>query len=206
MELSTAAISDALDALHIHGAALGLTPLWNGMSFAGPAYTVRYRPADVDPGTVGDFVDDVPPGSVVCIENAGRTDCTVWGDILTTVAVRRGIAGTVIDGVCRDVAKAIALQYPLVARGRFMRTGKDRVQVEAVHVPIVIGTVTVKPGDYVVGNDDGVVVVPAAERERVLARAHEIDAREQAIMTSVESGMRLDEARTAQGYHLLQRG
>ncbi len=204
--LSTAAVSDALDALRIHGQVLGLAPLWNGMRFAGPAYTIRYRPADAEPGTVGDFIDDVPPGSVICIENAGRTDCTVWGSILTAVASQRGIAGTVIDGVCRDVAAALELRYPLVTRGRFMRTGKDRVQIEAVQVPVVMGTVTVKPGDWVVGDDDGAVVVPRDRREQVLERARAIELRERAIVTAVAAGGRLDHARSAHGYHELQRG
>jgi 4-hydroxy-4-methyl-2-oxoglutarate aldolase len=205
MNLSTAAISDALDAFRIHGQALGLAPLWDGMYFFGPAYTVRYRPADVEPGSVGEYVDDVPAGSVICIDNGGRTDCTVWGDILTTVASKRLIAGTVIDGVCRDVAKAIAVEYPLVTRGRFMRTGKDRVQIDAVQVAITIGTVVVKPGDLVIGNDDGVVVIPADRCDEVLKRARSIGEREAAIVAGVETGMRLDDARASEGYHLLQR-
>jgi 4-hydroxy-4-methyl-2-oxoglutarate aldolase len=93
-----------------------------------------------------------------------------------------------------------------VTRGRFMRTGKDRVQIEAVQVPIAIGTVTVKPGDLVLGDDDGVVVVPHDRRDEVFARAHAIEQRERAIVAAVAAGGRLDDARTAQGYHVLQRG
>ena len=71
---------------------------------AGRAWTLLYGPAANPPGTVGDYIDDVPPGSVIVLDNGGRDNATVWGDILTEIAKRRGIAGTVIDGVCRDVA------------------------------------------------------------------------------------------------------
>ncbi len=100
-----------------------------------PAFTVRYVTAGSPPGTVGDYLDDVPPGGVVVLDNGGRTDCTVWGDILTAMADQRGVAGTVIDGVCRDVQRALGLVYPIYSRGRFMRTGKDRVEVSDVGRP-----------------------------------------------------------------------
>lgn len=203
--LPTAAISDALDSLGIPGTPLGLGPLWFGCRFSGRAFTVRYRPADPLPGTVGDFIDDVPPGGVVVIDNAGRLDCTVWGDIMTGVAHARGIAGTVIDGVCRDVAKSHELKYPILSRGRFMRTGKDRVQVESINEAVTIGGVRVVPGDLIVANDDGVVIVPREHEAVVLERAHAIDARENAILASVAGGMRLVDARAQHGYHELQR-
>jgi regulator of RNase E activity RraA len=67
----------------------------------GRAHTLLYRPAGIEPGTVGEYIDDIEPGSVLALDNGGREDATVWGDILTLVAHRRGIAGTVIDGACR---------------------------------------------------------------------------------------------------------
>ena len=104
-DLPTAAVSDALDRLGLVGCCEGILPLDFGLNLVGRAVTVRYRPVgEVDRGTVGDYIDDVEPGSIVVLDNAGRTDCTVWGDILTAVATRRGIGGTVINGVCRDVA------------------------------------------------------------------------------------------------------
>src|SRR5260221_13041450 len=109
-KLPTAAISDALDRLAIPGQALGIAPLDVHFRLAGRAFTLRYRPTGaVERGTVGDYIDDVAPGDVVVLDNAGRLDCTVWGDILTAVAHRRGLGGTVINGVCRDVSRAIAL-------------------------------------------------------------------------------------------------
>src|SRR3954454_14266643 len=127
-DLSTAEISDALDALRLPGSAPGIGHVAGGKRVFGPAFTVQYVPVDTAaPGTVGDYLDDTPPGAVVVLDNAGRTDCTVWGAILSRRAAHRGVAGSVINGVCRDTAEADEASYPLYARGRFMRTGKDRV-------------------------------------------------------------------------------
>ena len=147
--LPTAAISDAMDRLGIPGQALGLAPLDPKFRLSGRAFTIRYRPiGEVEKGTVGDYIDDVAPGHVVVLDNNGRVDCTVWGDILTAVAHRRGLGGTVINGVCRDVSRAIDLGYPIYSRGRFMRTGKDRVEVESMGQPVSLGDVQVRPGRY----------------------------------------------------------
>jgi regulator of RNase E activity RraA len=103
--LDTPGVSDALDKLGIAGQCLDITPLDNCQGTAiGTAFTVKYVPCGQPAGTAGDFIDDVAPGDIVVIDNDGRTDCTVWGDITTQYAGLRGIAGTVIDGVCRDVA------------------------------------------------------------------------------------------------------
>jgi regulator of RNase E activity RraA len=203
--LPTAAISDALDRFGIAGQCLGLGPIDPDFTLAGRAYTLRYRPAGtVEKGTVGDYIDDVPVGSVVVLDNEGRLDCTVWGDILTGVAHRRGLAGTVINGVCRDVARARQLGYPVFSRGRYMRTGKDRVEVDRAEVPVSLGSVQVRPGDIVIGDGDGVVVVPRAHEAAVLAAASDIDDAEQAIEAAVAAGSRLDDARKTFRYHQLQ--
>ncbi|MGJ3701244.1 RraA family protein [Variovorax sp. AFSI2.2] len=98
------------------------------------------------------------------LDNAGRLDCTVWGGILSRLAAHKRIGGTVINGVCRDTAEADEAGYPLYALGRFMRTGKDRVQVEAYEQPVSLGDVRVCNGDLLIGDDDGVVVVPQLPR------------------------------------------
>lgn len=203
--LSCSLVSDALDRLGLKGSAHGLAPLANGQRLAGRAFTVRYAPAGDPPGTVGDYIDDVPVGGVVVLDNRGRTDCTVWGDILTAVATRRGVAGTVIDGVCRDVHRALGTGYPIYSRGRFMRTGKDRVEAVETGGTLTLGDVQVRVGDIVLGDDDGVVVVAADVAARVLDVASEIAEREEAILADALEHGSLREARARFGYHLLQR-
>ena len=203
--LSAATASDALDRLGLTGQAFGIAPLDRRFRLCGRAYTVKYLPAGAVKGTVGDYIDDVPPGAVVVLDNGGRLDATVWGDILTTQAHRRGIAGTVIHGVCRDVARSLELAYPMFSRGAYMRTGKDRVQADAFNVPVSLGEVRVEPGDLLLGDADGVVVVPKTREHEVLAVARQIERAEDAIREAISRGVRLDEARRQSGYFELQR-
>ncbi len=202
--LDTTSISDALDRLGITGGCQGILPQVSGTKAVGRAFTVRYRPCGIEKGTVGDFLDDVDPGHVVVLDNGGRTYGTVWGDIMTVYAIKRGISGTVIDGVCRDLPKILELRYPIFTRGRFMVTGKDRVEVDAINVPVSISNILVKPGDIVVADDTGVVIVPFERAEEVLNIAIEIDEVERKILELIDKGVSLKEARKQMGYHKLQ--
>ncbi|HKT03380.1 MAG TPA: RraA family protein [Rugosimonospora sp.] len=202
--LSTSTVSDALDRLAIAGQAHGIVPLDWAFRLAGRAWTVRYGPVGQDRGTVGDYIDDLGPHDVVVLDNQARLDATVWGDLLTTAAHGRGVAGTVVDGVCRDVNRSLTLGYPIFSRGHWMRTGKDRVRVEATQVAVSIGGVRVEPGDLLLGDGDGLVVIPGIRAEEVLAAAEEIERAEHSIRRAVEAGTSLREARRAVGYHGLQ--
>lgn len=113
--------------------------------------------------------------------------------------------GTVIDGVCRDVQRALGMGYPIYSRGRFMRTGKDRVEVSDVGRPVTVGGVQVRPGDLLLGDADGVLAVPREIEDQVLKICAGIAAREEAIVADVLAGTPLAEARRRHGYHLLQR-
>lgn len=203
-EFPTSAVSDALDRLGIAGQAFGIRPVGAAVKLCGRAHTGRYQPVDVNGGNVGDYIDDVPPGEVIVLDNAGREDATVWGDILTLVAARRGIGGTVIDGICRDADRSRELEYPIFARDRWMRTGKDRVQLVEMQVPVTIGQVRVRPGDVVLGDADGVVIVPREREAEVVDTVLAIERAEEAIRERVLAGSRLDEARRELSYHSLQ--
>ena len=203
--IDTATLSDALDKLGIAGQCLGIKPLDHSFRLAGRAFTLAYAPVGNPLGTVGDFIDDVPEGHVVVIDNGGRADATVWGDILTFCANQRKLGGTVIDGACRDTHLALELDYPMYSRSYSMRTGKDRVQLEATQVIVTIGDARVCPGDILRGDSDGVIVIPHDREAEVLDAAEAIEAAEARIRNAIASGMRLDEARKAQQYHLLQR-
>ena len=204
--LSSAEVSDALDYFGLPGSAVGVRPVAGARKLFGPAFTVRFGPVDTSqPGTVGDYLDEMPAGSVAVLDNAGRPDCTVWGGIMSQLAAHRAIAGTVVNGVCRDTQEADAAGYPLFALGRFMRTGKDRVQVEAVGGAVSVAGVRVSPGDIVVADQDGVVFVPAGRAAEVFERALIMQAVEARIVAAALDGMSLAQARREFGYHTLQR-
>lgn len=204
LSLSTATISDALDRFGLRGGCEGILPIVPGAKMAGSAFTVRYVPVGEVKGTVGDYIDLAQPGDVIVLDNNGRMDCTVWGDILTVTAKLKGISGTVIDGVCRDVPNILREQYPVFSQGRFMMTGKDRVMVEAMNVTVSIGKVQVKPGDILVGDDSGVVVIPREKALEILEVAMDIEKAENLIEDAVRKGLSLKEAREKYRYHSLQ--
>lgn len=202
--IGTSTLSDALDRLGRPGAVPGIVPFNLTFTVCGRAFTGQYEPVDALGGTVGDYIDDVAPGEVVVLSNDGRLDCTVWGDILTSVASARGIGGTVIEGVCRDVADSLAIGYPVFARGRSMQTGKDRVRLASTNRPVRLGNVLVQPGDIVCGDADGVVVLAASGAEQVLEVAKGIEEAEDRIRAAAAAGERLVDARARMGYHTLQ--
>lgn len=200
-----ATLSDAMDRLGIEGVCRGIKPRDHKFRLVGRAFTVRYVPVDVlAPGNVGDFIDDLPAGTVVVLDNRGREDCTVWGDIMTQLASHKGLAGTVIDGACRDVDLCLKLGYPIYSRSYSMKTGKDRVQVDATGITVEIGGALVRQGDILVGDADGVVVIPSERAGQVLDLADEIATAENAIRQAITQGMSLRDARAKYRYHSLQ--
>ncbi len=203
-KMDTASISDAMDKLGIPCGLLGVQAVVEGNKICGEAFTVHYIPCGVEKGTVGDFIDDVKPGQVVVIDNGGRTYCTVWGDIMTFTAKTKGIEGTVIDGVCRDVNGIKELGYGIYTKGKYMVTGKERVTVDAVNIPVAVSGVQVRPDDIILGDDSGVLVIPKERAEEVLKLAQHIEEVEQQIIAEVKKGSSLKDARKKLGYHTLQ--
>jgi 4-hydroxy-4-methyl-2-oxoglutarate aldolase len=205
-KLGTTPVSDALDRLGLGGQVLGIKPVDRAFSLCGRAFTVRNEPmtAGHKAESVGDYIDDIPEGGVVVIDNGGRLDATVWGDILTIMADRNHLGGTVINGVCRDSTRALALNYPIFSRGTYMRTGKDRVRADAYDEPVSLGEVRVIPGDLILGDGDGIVVIAKEHEVAVLKAAQEIDEAEERIRNEIAKGGRLDAAREKFKYHSLQ--
>ncbi len=187
-KLSSSIISDSLDAIGIHGTINDIVTQVPGTKMCGPAYTVQYSISESTLGRFADFLDDVPEGAICAINNRGRTEMSVWGDTLSLYAVRHGFAGTIIDGVCRDIDGTRSLNYPMFSRGTFMRTGKNRIGVESTQLPITLGSVTVHPGDLIFADDTGAVAVPKARIQEVLEIAKGIVARDDACVAAIEAG------------------
>jgi regulator of RNase E activity RraA len=202
--LDSTSISDAMDRLGISGAFYGIKGVNQDVLMCGQAFTVRYIPCGMVKGTVGDFLDDVEPGQVCVLDNGGRDYCTVWGDLMAVYASQKGIAGTVIDGVCRDIKTIKAIKYPIFTRGYYMVTGKDRVEVSEIGAPVNVSGIKVCSGDLVFGDDTGALVIPLSMVEKVLDVAMEIETKEKSIRNYLNQGVLLREARSKVGYHKLQ--
>jgi regulator of RNase E activity RraA len=173
----------------------------------GPALTVA-REANPDPDSrhAADYIDAAEPGQVIVIDNMGLESCTCWGGILTSYAVKKGLGGTVINGMHRDTEVITSTRYPVFSKGPFMVTGKGRTRLKAVNVPIEIGGVTVSPGDFLFGDDHGLVVIPADIVKEVAERAEATRAVESEILDLIlRQDVPLKAARERLGYHDLTR-
>lgn len=195
--LDSAAVSDALDRLGLPPGVGGLSPVWGPASVVGFAVTVGLEPADgATPGShiITTAVDAADDTSVLVVDNQGRTDVSCWGGILSLGASRRGVRGVVADGVCRDVAEARELGFPVFAHGSVPATARGRLRQRSTGEPVRIAGLTVQPGDVVLADETGLVVVPRARAKEVAAEAVAIAARERAIAGEVRAGVPLGTA------------
>lgn len=201
--LDTASVADALDSLGITGVLPGLQARVPGTHAAGIAYTVQYqeiRESNQEFRNAANYLDEVPEGSFVIVDNAGSTTCTTWGSLLMTVAQSRNLAGTGVYGSARDIAENREADYPLFSSAVTMVSGKNRVELKDTQVPVTIEGTHVRPGDIIVADDNGVLAVPLEHAHEVAERAARVDETEQRIANGVKNGLRLDEAREKFGY------
>jgi 4-hydroxy-4-methyl-2-oxoglutarate aldolase len=191
----TAALADVLDARGYRHQTLppSIRPLAPGLRLAGPAYTVQGRPAetaDYDAALrrVLRMLGDVPAGHVAVYECAQDISAHL-GELSVTSLQAGGVAGCVLDGGCRDVRFILDVGFPVFSRFVTPEDSTWRWELEATQVPVTIGRVRIEPGDWVVGDDDGVVVVPHAIAESVLVEAETKAATESEIRVAVRDGM-----------------
>jgi 4-hydroxy-4-methyl-2-oxoglutarate aldolase len=191
-ELAAAAARLPTATLHEAGKKIGalpsaIRPVAPRLRFAGSALTVH------SPG--GDnlwlhrALDVAQPGDVLVVFASGAHEHGYWGEIMTTMAKVRGLAGLVIDGCVRDGVLLGEIGFPVFARGLCIRgTGKDFGATGWINHPITMGDIVVHPGDLVVGDFDGVVAIPQARAAEVIAAGTRREAEEAAILRRLESG------------------
>lgn len=202
--LDTPSVADAMDSLGLYGPLPGITSRNPGQrTIAGPAFTLRYQSFERKNGeyhNAGNYIDEVGPGEIILVDNQGRADCTVWGDILTETALRRGVAGTVVHGAARDIGEIQRQGYSLFSAAVFMYSGKNRVRLVEKRVPVEIGSTRVHPGDWIVADSSGALAIPAAAISQVVRRAEQIDSTEQRIRSALRDDVPLEKARSIHRY------
>jgi 4-hydroxy-4-methyl-2-oxoglutarate aldolase len=188
---------DALvsDALALGTATLGesgarrmhprVKPVWSGARVAGRAFPVRCSPGDNLAIHVA--ATRAPAGSVLVADMSGAREFGYWGEVLTTGAQARGIAGLVIDACVRDCDALAAHAFPVFSTGLAL-TGASKVQPGAIDRAVTVGDVAVEPGDWIVGDVDGVVVVPGAAVDDVFAAGRARAAKEAALFDVLRAG------------------
>ncbi len=181
--IPTASVADALWALGISGHMSHEIKPFMKVKIVGPAVTVREEPTTerVPPSHALELIDHSAPGSVIVIAIDGFKDVAIWGGLMTAGAVVNGLEGAVLDGGVRDVEEIERdFGFPVFSRSICPATTVGRFKTVAANVPVKVGGVTVNPGDLIVGDRDGVIVVPRAQVEAVLKGAQEIEERERA--------------------------
>jgi 4-hydroxy-4-methyl-2-oxoglutarate aldolase len=197
--LYTPVIGDVLDALGRTHQFLPpeIRPLQPEMVVVGRAMPVVvaavYGPQAQPFGRLTEALDQLSPGDV-WVADGGGVSCAAWGEILTATARIRGAAGAVLHGYHRDTPKVLAQGWPVFSHGPYAQDAAVRSIVIDVRVRIEIDGVAVEPGDLIVGDVDGVVVVPRALEDEVLERALEKASAENVVLGAIESGLSSTEA------------
>ena len=203
--LDVCAVSDALDRLKLPASVSGLGPQTVRARIAGRVTTVKFA-AGAKTGArhaCTAAVDAGEPGGIVVVEQRTGVTAAGWGGILSRAAKARGLAGAIVDGPARDIDEALEVGFPVFARGCTARTARGRIYEADTGCPVLIGEVTVEPGDYALADSSGVAFIAAAEIERVLAAAEAIAAREAAMSRDVEAGKPVSEVMGASYEHML---
>ncbi len=192
LELSTPNVSDALDRLNLRSAPHGLLPLWPGCpKIAGRAMTMRLVPEGSASPVLGtlETIGAARPGDVLVIDHGGRMDVNSWGGIATFTAVRRGLVGVVIDGITRDIDEIKALGFPAYGKGIIQQSIRHRCAFGGHRIDVHLGDVAVRTGDLIMGDENGIVVVPGEVLAAVLSLARQAAEAEERIKDWIAQGM-----------------
>jgi 4-hydroxy-4-methyl-2-oxoglutarate aldolase len=196
--VTTASLSDVLDKIGVAGSMdPAIKPLFPA-KLVGPAVTVLEVLSNEPPAPPEDVVravDTAPPGSVIVIGTEGEAGVAVWGGLLAACAAFRGLAGAALDGGVRDADEIRRDgRLPVYARSAVPRSSIGRMRTRGTNLPITCGGVRVRPGDLIIGDGDGVMVVPAERMEEVLQAAEAIEERERAMLAELRRTPSMAEA------------
>ncbi len=197
--LTSAIVSDSLDASGARGQVMTarIMPVTSGSRSMGRARTVHFVPGDSDSddpyGLAMSFIDTLTPGSIAVVATGEDERTAYWGELFSAAAGGHGAVGTVCDGPVRDVAKVRALGYDLFAPSCRPLDFRARMQVASMGQPVECGGVRVAPGDLVLADEDGVVVVPRTIESEVLRRAVERATAEHSVLEELIQGASLRE-------------
>jgi regulator of RNase E activity RraA len=203
LKLDTCAVSDGMDRLGLMGATYGVRPMWPCPKIVGRAVTMKIKPVGLDKpkqhlGTLP--IDAAQPGDVIVIDNGGRPDTSCWGGLLALAAKTKGISGVVIDGACRDIDESRDVGFPVYARGAVPMTARGRVMQETYNQEIEFAGVQVHPGDLVIADGSGVVIIPRSKEEEIVRAAETVAATEARMAEGIRQGMSVLEVLEKLGY------
>jgi 4-hydroxy-4-methyl-2-oxoglutarate aldolase len=196
LRMDSCAVSDALDKLGLSGSVTGVTRVSTDRRIAGRVLTVKLDRAEGRASTrhlCTAAIETASPGDIIVCEQRTGIDAACWGGNLTIAAQMRGVAGVVVEGPARDIDESRQLDFPVFARSITGRTARGRIVEVSTGEPILVGDVTVTPGDYVIADGSSVVFVARADVARVIEAAETIVQRESLIAEALREGKRASE-------------
>ena len=198
-QLATSTLANALDACGLHNNVIAhIKAVSPGFRFAGPAVTVKELAGDHGDFTSEDFrvgamIDAARQGDVIVVDCAGA-EASTWGGMASLAAKLKGVTGLLVDGAVRDLEEMIEFDFPVFARHMVPTTGRLRLKIEEINVPVVIDGVEVSPGDLIVADGTGVVCLPAGRAEEILQIAEKLDRDDKAAVEDLRAGLTFSEA------------
>ena len=189
--LDTNTVSDALDFLNLSGATFGLRPLWDCPKIVGRASTIQLGPKTEAKPTVHlitPVIEAIQTRDRILVISGGAEGVSCWGDILANAAMAKGIRGSVIDGLSRDIDGSESVGYPVYGRGVTMISARNRVIQIDSGKPVQMAGVMVCEDDYVIADRCGAVFVPEDRIEEVLDLGERIAKRQDGMVAAVRSG------------------
>jgi 4-hydroxy-4-methyl-2-oxoglutarate aldolase len=209
IKLSTTNISDALDSFGLKGSTYGIRPVWHGAAkIAGQAVTLKLVASGLTAGKMHlgvKAIDVAKAGDIIVIDNSGRLDTSCWGGILANGAKQKGVSGVVIDGACRDVDEYEDICFPVYSKGAVVATARGRIMEQSTNELIQFGGVQVRPGDIVLADKSGVVIIPTERFDDVLQKAEELFAKEESMIKEVREGASMVEVDSKYNYEKMLR-
>jgi regulator of RNase E activity RraA len=189
--LDTSAVSDAMDSLGLKGVVLGIHPVSVVRRIAGNVVTVELRAgprlgASAHLGARA--IDGAEPGCVIVVAHEKRLEVAGWGGLLCAAARKRGIAGVIVDGACRDLDEAVELDFPVFARASVPVTARGRVYEACFNQPVSIGGLKISQYDLVIADRSGVVVLPKERAEEIIDLAEKIVTAEHELRARIIAG------------------
>jgi regulator of RNase E activity RraA len=190
--MATTNLADALDKVGIRGAVIGIKPMYDCPKILGRAVTIKITAAGMVKSKYHlgvRAIDAANPGDVILIDNRGDLNNNCWGEILSMGAKMKGISGVVVDGAARDIDACREFGFPVYARGTVPITARGRIMEESFNEVIRIGDIQVRPGDIVMADINGVVIIPVEKLDEVLKAAEEILQKEEAMVEELRKGV-----------------
>ena len=190
--IGTSTISDILDEMGLDCLVSGVRGVREDFRLVGPALTIKeisgplgtYKTEDFQ---MGKLIDMAQPGDVLVFDNSGR-EISTWGGLASTAAKEKGIQGVIVDGGSRDADEVAALGFPVFSRHITPRTARTRIKMLEMNGVIQCGGIRVRPGDIVVADPTGIIIIPTEKAEEVLEKAKGMEAVEEHFVEELKKG------------------